>query len=265
MNSFQTYLDQFSHLRADKKTGYYAPHKSILLLTIMEMVERGEITEPKIYLTKELVKRFRIVWNQFLGDNKIFTCNIAMPFYHMHSEPFWQLVEHSVDDKRTDIGFTGYKDDFSKLEKLKVPKCSHSVKALNEIFRYADIDPILFAFMQSVNECSQLRLLLIQLYIFQFDNYSVIREFPTKMMPQKNVTPLNNSQTNNFIGNDAIEMLIKQGCFDLLQTKLNIKIDGSASLDVKSNEVELNGNYNAYGSSNIGTMNTYEKGKKKKK
>ena len=47
------YTNQFTKLRVDRVHGA-APHKPILLLSIIELIEQGKIQHNRIFLTPEL-------------------------------------------------------------------------------------------------------------------------------------------------------------------------------------------------------------------
>jgi putative restriction endonuclease len=79
------------HLRRDYKHGG-APHKPILLLAVMELVEHGLISTNKIPITGELLLAFRAIWAKLVIT--LHMPNFALPFYHMKSEPFWKLITY---------------------------------------------------------------------------------------------------------------------------------------------------------------------------
>lgn len=83
------YVHCFTHLKRDAKNGG-APHKPILLLTIIRLFEKGIFTNNQIHILPELVATFKSNWTKLVITNHhpIF----AMPFYHMNSEPFWKLI-----------------------------------------------------------------------------------------------------------------------------------------------------------------------------
>lgn len=83
------YIHCFTHLKRDAKNGG-APHKPILLLSIIRLFEKGIYTNNQIHILPELVASFKSNWTQLVTTNHfpIF----AMPFYHMNSEKFWQLI-----------------------------------------------------------------------------------------------------------------------------------------------------------------------------
>jgi putative restriction endonuclease len=83
------YVHCFTHLKRDAKNGG-APHKPILLLSIIQLFESGSFTNSQVYIIPELVASFRSNWTKLVVTNHhpIF----ALPFYHLSSEPFWKLV-----------------------------------------------------------------------------------------------------------------------------------------------------------------------------
>jgi len=85
------YAHIFSTLKQDKSKGA-APHKPILLLSIIQEYKCGRIIGNKIFITPELTNTFSEVWNQLVltGHQKRF----ALPFSHMRNEKgaWWKLV-----------------------------------------------------------------------------------------------------------------------------------------------------------------------------
>ncbi|MBA4155399.1 HNH endonuclease [Flavobacterium sp.] len=67
-----------------------APHKPILLLSVLQLIRKGEITSNRIEITPELVLAFKSNWQALVTT--LHTCNFALPFFHLKSEPFWQLT-----------------------------------------------------------------------------------------------------------------------------------------------------------------------------
>jgi len=74
------------------RTQQLAPHKPFLLLSIMDGITVGLIEQPKIKLTQDLIETFFRYWNLIMGKDRKTT--IALPFFHMRSEPFWELRYH---------------------------------------------------------------------------------------------------------------------------------------------------------------------------
>lgn len=166
------YVEAFAHLHTAKVKGRKAPHKAVLLLAIIDLVESNVIRCPQIELTDELVKRFREVWRRYLGQSAIFTPDITKPFFHMQHEPFWRLVgAHDVEAMMAAEQRPWLKD---KADRKELPKGSYSVAAMRAAFAYAEMDSGLFAVLQNEDARAMLRVVLINEYL---------TNQPTKTMP----------------------------------------------------------------------------------
>jgi putative restriction endonuclease len=91
LNTLSKYIHKFSKIRVDRSKGTPAPHKPILLLSIIEGINKGDIRGNRIYITPELVATFKDYWHQLVVDIK-FTPNFSLPFYHLKSDGFWHLT-----------------------------------------------------------------------------------------------------------------------------------------------------------------------------
>lgn len=87
------YVEHFRKLHTARIAGKKAPHKAILLLSIMELVENGIITTPRIELTERLEATFEKVWKRYIGSSVIFQPKVATPYWHMQNEPFYRLYK----------------------------------------------------------------------------------------------------------------------------------------------------------------------------
>ena len=145
VNMCNKYLEYFSSLRTAQKLGKPAPHKAILLLSVMELVESGVIKSNRIELTERLEQAFLKLWKRYIGTSLVFQPKIATPFWHLQNEPFWTL----------------YMNDGTDLRMVTSP---YSVKRLREN-THAVMDPELFALMQDEDSRARLRVTLIGQYL----------------------------------------------------------------------------------------------------
>ena len=51
-------MDAFTSLHTAKRKGYKAPHKAVLLLSVIDLVEEGAIDTPRIELSDRLERKF---------------------------------------------------------------------------------------------------------------------------------------------------------------------------------------------------------------
>ncbi len=85
----QKYLIAFKKLRVDRAHGI-APHKPILLISVLQTFQSGINTNQKVYITPELVALFKSNWSLLVNSNH--DCRFALPFYHLTSDKFWKLI-----------------------------------------------------------------------------------------------------------------------------------------------------------------------------
>lgn len=123
------YSQKFSQLRVDRSRGI-APHKPILLLSIIELVEQGFLRKNQIYLSAELVATFLKYWDT-LGS-KSHRADIALPFFYMSSEGFWHLKAN-----------LGFESTISSRVKLK------TISSLKDAVQYAYLDKQLFMLLHA--------------------------------------------------------------------------------------------------------------------
>lgn len=138
------YVKAFQKLKRDHSFGG-APHKPILLLSIIQAFEKKLFSDNKIYIIPELVALFKSNWNILVKTNH--SPSFALPFFHLKSEGFWKLA--------------------TKLGMEIVLTSSHSVKSfksLNETIDHAEILSDL-TFLLLENESRDiLKLTLIEKY-----------------------------------------------------------------------------------------------------
>jgi putative restriction endonuclease len=66
-----------------------APHKPLLLLCMLDMAERGELTARAFIRTPGLVLRFR-TYGTLFAERWPTKLDLKLPFYHLSSQGFWQ-------------------------------------------------------------------------------------------------------------------------------------------------------------------------------
>jgi putative restriction endonuclease len=85
------YAKKFERLRVDRAHGV-APHKPILLLAVLEQIEREQIGTNRIEITPALIYTFLKYW-AYLGS-PTHNPDISRPFFHMKSGKFWHHWPH---------------------------------------------------------------------------------------------------------------------------------------------------------------------------
>lgn len=137
------YEQLFAQLNVNKMGGQVAPHKPILLLAIMDLVECEMIMLPQIELREALIAAFKWNWVRQVQKDIRFKPVIGTPFYHMSGEPFWKLVPKDPSYAPNTTNIT----------------------TLREHYEYAEIDSELFVLMLDAAARQRLRKVLIETYL----------------------------------------------------------------------------------------------------
>lgn len=101
------WLQKLATLRIDRARGNPAPHKPLLLLVILEMAEKGEITGCDVTLSPDLAFRFSVFWSVVAGRRRQATAGRALTV----SSP-WIIRNLAAIDGRRQT-FTGQEADNS--------------------------------------------------------------------------------------------------------------------------------------------------------
>lgn len=145
------YIRAFQQLHISRSRGS-APHKPILLLAVLDEIDNGSITENRIFITPELVSRFKEIWS-VLVDSTVFVPSFALPFYHLdgkgnkHADHFWHL---SI--------FPGCEIAVTSSNSIR------SFAALKSSVEYAYFDATLFDYLIQPNYRDILRITLLDKY-----------------------------------------------------------------------------------------------------
>lgn len=89
-HDWQFWLERLYNLRRDKRGSHERPHKPVLLLSIIDLLDRGIIKGNEITLSEELVATFKQYLDvvRKLNDQP----TIENPFFHLSGDGFWQLI-----------------------------------------------------------------------------------------------------------------------------------------------------------------------------
>lgn len=140
------WLAVLGRLRIDRK-GNPAPHKPLLLLTVIEMIEKGVLVEPLLPYSGELSFRFLALW-PIVAARRSQPPEIWMPFYHLKTAGVWDPLDAAGNP--TD-------------ERRRVAS--------------ARMDPDFFACLQDEDFRQRLRLLLIDRYFTEPAERKALAEF----------------------------------------------------------------------------------------
>ena len=93
------YKEYFSELHTNTQKGVKAPHKAIMLLSVIDLVEYGVITSNRIEFSERLEQQFQHNWSRYVGQSDVFQPRVGTPFWHLNNEPFWRLVPYEGGDE----------------------------------------------------------------------------------------------------------------------------------------------------------------------
>ena len=138
----QNYVQKMKRLRIDR-AHKDAPHKPLLLLAVIELIEQGQICENRIYFSPALAETVMKYWVE-VTDRKF---NIAMPFFHLKSDGFWHLHPNPGQKKV-----------------LEGARQIRSISGVQEVIAYASLDDDLFVLLTDTGNREIIRQTLISTY-----------------------------------------------------------------------------------------------------
>jgi putative restriction endonuclease len=144
------YLNKIQKLRIDRSHGKPALHKPILLLTVLDLIEQGEIVENKITPSPQLVDVF-LKYSSRIG---LMALRPFFPFYHLKTSGFWHL--HAKQ---------GQEAVFAAVTQFK------SMPQLARVIAFASLDEDLFILFLNPETREVIRQAIIKTY---FSNQSEI-------------------------------------------------------------------------------------------
>lgn len=145
--NLQYYFHLFEKLRRDDKPylGGKAPHKPILLLSLIDQYENLGLTGNRVFMTPELIASFKSNWSNLVETDH--TMDFGMPFSAMDGEPFWKLIPN----------------DGCELW-VKSREAMRRMRNLQTAVRFAEIDESLACFLEKKESRDVLRRFLLEKY-----------------------------------------------------------------------------------------------------
>jgi len=147
----QKYLKIFDTLALGVTKYGKAPHKIVMLLSVLHAVKNQLITQNRIYVTPELIAIFRSNWNELVLTQHV--CNFALPFWHLKGSKrsvktkFWHPVAKP-----------GYEMALETKESVS------SLGELNAAIDYVTLNEDLFSLMKDATANAILTQCLLEKY-----------------------------------------------------------------------------------------------------
>lgn len=92
MDGQEDLIEQLRHLHVDRSHGAPAPHKPLMLLGVLDLVEECIIEHNRIDHDSRLVERFNDYWAALAPT--------WLPFFHLRFDGFWELTPRADADKQ---------------------------------------------------------------------------------------------------------------------------------------------------------------------
>lgn len=144
------YIDLLINLHTNTQKGVKAPHKAIMLLSVIDLVDYGMITSNQIEFSERLEQQFLYNWYRYVGQSELFQAKAGTPFWHLNNEPFWKLVPFEGGD----VAIVTY-----------LQGRPYAPSTTRRLIRYAEIDSDLFELLKSETNRAKLRVTLIKNYL----------------------------------------------------------------------------------------------------
>jgi putative restriction endonuclease len=87
MATAEQWLARLARLKVDRTKGNPAPHKPLLLLTLLDLAEQGQLPDKILSLTPELAFRFCSYWS-IVAHRRTQRPDVRLPFHHLQSDGF---------------------------------------------------------------------------------------------------------------------------------------------------------------------------------
>ena len=143
------YLIDFASLSVGVSSGKKLPHKAILLLSLIQLFEDGELEKNAIPLDKIIADAFVKCWEKYYTSK---APTVWTPFYHLKGEPFWHFKANGTDERLAMLlSFGG----------------TPSIGKMRPVIAYAYLDEELFCFLKTKQSRDDLKSVLIKTYINQ--------------------------------------------------------------------------------------------------
>ena len=140
--ALESFKQEILELRRGKQGEHQRPHKLVMLLSMLELVDRGLLHENKIYLSAPLIDIFEKIFDLVKRKNDL--CQPGPPFFHLRSSGFWF---HKVR--------SGREKDYEKLTTT-----GGGLQMIEEHIEYAYLREDVFRLIQNPISRKELRIFL---------------------------------------------------------------------------------------------------------
>lgn len=120
------YYKEFNNFNVSKMYRSAAPHKPVYMLTLIEAIRRGIISDHRFQFTQELTDLFNQIWSKLVSPSSRYTPRITRPAFYLTTSSFYRI----------------------KPWEGNIAKEWHSPKSFAANYEYIEIDNTLFKLLR---------------------------------------------------------------------------------------------------------------------
>lgn len=138
------YIEQIASMKYRVLNGFVSPHKAIMLLGVIDMIEFQLVEGNNFYLDNETKEAFMFNWNQYLEER-------CLPFKANPWVAFWHLVPKDGNEEA--------------IKNLVGPGETATLSQMSNVIAYAKLDEELFSLLCDAEFRDSVKKLLIDKFI----------------------------------------------------------------------------------------------------
>jgi len=157
--NLESYLEKFANLRTGINRGHVKPHKPVMMLAILSMIENRKITSNRISYSPQLLELFNRFFDIVKSEQDV--SNPLLPFFYLRGDGFFH--------------HRPFKEESLTYERLSDPG---SIKKFTRIVECAYLNQDLWDYLQDQAALNSLRGILIHSYFPKYKNQieGIVRE-----------------------------------------------------------------------------------------
>lgn len=150
-DKYEYYADMILNLHTKITYGQVAPHKPILILSILDLIESGVIFSCHIPFNRLVERQFSNTWTRYVCINDSYKPKMSVAFWHMSHEPFWEIK---------------YQDGIDvNIKEFNEKRTYNSFSQMIKFVKGAELNLELFNILTDSNARAKLRVAIIKTYL----------------------------------------------------------------------------------------------------
>lgn len=145
-----SYIEKFATLNIKSSSNGLAPHKPVLLVSVIRLIDSGVIATNRIWPDDIIKDEFESNWRRYVPEDCVFKPWVWKPYWHLKTEGFWHFETIDSDCDAETIVPAGQ---------------TASIGKIRECIRFAYLDEALFDLLQYDANRQVLSRVLIETYL----------------------------------------------------------------------------------------------------